>query len=286
MAAYFEPVVNANYTLVAPPPTRRTACLRLLILLLLLMSCNVYPNHGPVFSCQVCTESITWLGRLVQCCTCSKWVHLKCSLLSFSKFKTLGSSHSWSCPCCIPASAEDITSTNTVTSFSDSSSLYTSTVQAGPSGPPLLIQHSRLTLAFKPLVSLPPICIFSLSTLTTNSCSWLSLYTFYSLSPLNPSEFFNGILEISEPGALNFYTFFRLIPLTLFVSRILTLTHLPLSGFLDSLLCVLIAPTPRLAFSLQMPRTPAVSSFSSGRAYPFLNFVPPLFLCLTPTLSM
>ena len=34
----------------------------------------------------------------MQCCTCSKWVHLKCSLLPFSKFRTLGSSHFWSFP--------------------------------------------------------------------------------------------------------------------------------------------------------------------------------------------
>ena len=45
------------------------------------------------------------------------------------------------------------------------------------------------------------------------------------------------------------------------------MTHLPLSEFLDSLLCILIAPTPGLAFSLLMPHTLAVvSSFLSDRA--------------------
>ena len=39
------------------------------------------------------------------------------------------------------------------------------------------------------------------------------------------------MLGISEPGALNYYTFFRLIPLTLFISRNLTSIFLPLSGF-------------------------------------------------------
>ena len=43
---------------------------------------------------------MTWRGRSVQCCTCSNWVHLKCSLLSFSKFRILGSSHSWIFPPC------------------------------------------------------------------------------------------------------------------------------------------------------------------------------------------
>ena len=97
---------------------------------------------------------------------------------------------------------------------------------------------------------------------------------------LTLSGFFNGILEISEPGALNYFTFFRPILSTLSASKNQILTHLSLYRFLDSLLCVLIAPTPGLAFSLVMPRTPAAAlPFSSGRAYPSLNFLPPLFLC-------
>ena len=71
---------------------------RLLIHLLLLMSGNIHPNPGPIFPCSVCTENVTWQGKSVQCCTCSKWVHLRCSQLSFSKFRTLDSSHSRSCP--------------------------------------------------------------------------------------------------------------------------------------------------------------------------------------------
>ena len=74
------------------------ARLRLLNLLLLLMSGNVYPNPGSFFPCLVCAGNVTWRGRSVQCCTCFKWVHLRCSLLSFSNFRTLGSSHSWSFP--------------------------------------------------------------------------------------------------------------------------------------------------------------------------------------------
>ena len=74
------------------------ALLRLLILLLLLMSGNVHPNPGPIFPCSVCAGNVTWLGKSVQCCACSKWVHLRCSQLSLSNFRALGSSHSWSCP--------------------------------------------------------------------------------------------------------------------------------------------------------------------------------------------
>ena len=130
---------------------------RLLILLLLLMSGNVHPNPCPVFPCSVCAGNVTWLSRSVQCCTCFNWAHLKCSLLSFSRFRTLGSSHSWSCPpCCTPAFFGDATPTITVTSSSDSSSWYTSTAQSGSSGPLLLMHHSHPTLAFKPLILFPP----------------------------------------------------------------------------------------------------------------------------------
>ena len=55
------------------------ARLPLLILLLLLMSGNVNPNPGPIFPYSVCAENVTWGGKSVQCCACSKWVHLRCS---------------------------------------------------------------------------------------------------------------------------------------------------------------------------------------------------------------
>ena len=70
---------------------------RRLHILFFLMSGNVHPNPGLVFPCSVSAGNVTWRGRSVQCCTCFSWVYLKCSLLSFSKFRTLGSSHSWSC---------------------------------------------------------------------------------------------------------------------------------------------------------------------------------------------
>ena len=90
----------------------------------------------------------------MQCCTCSNWVHLKCSLLSFSRFRTLGNSHSWSYPpCCVPAFFGDPTPTSTVPFSSDSSSWYTSTAQSGPL---LLMHHSHPTLVFKPLILFPP----------------------------------------------------------------------------------------------------------------------------------
>ena len=67
-------------------------------ILLLLMSGNVHPNPGPIFPCCMCAGNVTWRGRSVQCCTCSKWVYLRCSQLSLSKFRAFDNSHSWSCP--------------------------------------------------------------------------------------------------------------------------------------------------------------------------------------------
>ena len=116
------------------------ALLRLLILLLL-MSGNVHPNPGPIFPCSVCAGNVTWRSKSVLCCTCSKWVHLWCSQLSLSKFRTLGSSHSWSCfPC-----------RNTMTPSSDSSDMYTSTVESGPpSIDAALSHHPRLQTSYPP----------------------------------------------------------------------------------------------------------------------------------------
>ena len=221
----------------------------------------------------------------MQCCTCSKWVHLKCSLLSFSRFRTLGSSHFWSCPpCSVPAFSGDSTPTSTVTSSSDSSCWYISTAQSGPSGPlcqcttPTPPSSSNLLSFFCPLR------ISSLSTLTTASCSWLFLFTScFLFSSQTTSGFFNGMLGVSKLGALNFYTFFCLIPMTLFASRNLTLTYLPLSGSLDSRLFNVIASTPSLIFFLLLSHTlVTASSFLSGKTYPPLSFLFLLILCLIP----
>ena len=155
------------------------------------MSGNVHLNPCPVFSCSVCTGNVTWRGRSVQCCICSNWVHVKCSLLSFSRVRTFGSSHSWSCPpCSVPAFFRDPTPTSIVTFSSDSSSWYTSTAQSDPL---LLMQHSPSNLSF-----FRPLCIVSLCTLTTASCSWLFLLTSCFLFPsLTLSGYFNGMLGIS-----------------------------------------------------------------------------------------
>ena len=148
--------------------------------------------------------------------------------------------------------------------------------------------HSCVTLVSKPLISyLPILYLLPLPLHHRPLLLAVFLRLLLPLLPLTLSGFFNGMLEVSEPGALNYFTFSHPIQSTLSASRNPILTHLPFSGFLNSLLCVLIALTPGLAFSLLMPRTPAVAlSFSSGMAYPFLNFLPPLFSCSIPTLIM
>ena len=150
------------------------------------------------------------------------------------------------------------------------------------------MRHSHITPVSKPLIPHLPILYFLPLPLHHRPLLLaIFLCLLPSLLPLTLSGFFNGMLEVFEPGALNYFIFFRPIQLILSASRNPISTLLPLSGFLDFLLCVLIAPTPGLAFSLLIPRTPAAaSSFLSGRAYPFPNFLPPLFLCLIPTLIM
>ena len=147
--------------------------------------------------------------------------------------------------------------------------------------------HFRPTLVSKHLISHLPIIYLLPLPLTTIPCSWLSFCTSCLHSPLTLSGFFNGMLEVFKPGALNYFTFFHPILSTLSAFRNPILTYLPLSRFLDSLLCALIAPTSGLAFSPPIPCTLATAlSFLSDRAYLFLSFLPPLILCLILTLIM
>ena len=175
-----------------------------------------------------------------------------------------------------------------MSSSSDSSNLYTSLfnlVHLAPSANATLPPHPHLQTSY------PPFCPFCISFPCTHLLQPLMflavfLYLLPHL-PLTPSGFFNAMLEVSKPSALKDYTLSHLILLAPSVSKNPTLTHLPLSGSLDTLLCDLIALTPGLAFFLLMTcRLAASSSFLPGRAYPSLNFLLPLSLCLTPTLMV
>ena len=91
----------------------------------------------------------------MRCCTCSKLVHLRRSFLSYSRFKTLAA---LTLGAVLPASTLfllEVSHLLALSSSLSSSSLYTSTVQSGTSGPPLPTQRSRIHSS-KPLTLLPP----------------------------------------------------------------------------------------------------------------------------------
>ena len=228
---------------------------RLLVFILLLNSDNVHHNPGPVFRFSVCAGNVTWRGRSVQCCTWSKWVHLRCSLLSFSKFRNSELLADLTPPpppplrpCFFRRQHYDF-----LVGFLQVVHLH---CLIWPLCPLVPMQLSRPTLAFNPPIPLPPtFCLLPLHPHHRLMLLAVSLPLLLPLSPLTSSGLFNGMLAVSEPGALNYLTFFRCIPLTIFVCRNPILTHLPLSGSLDSMLRVLIASTPGLIFFIQITHT-------------------------------
>ena len=153
----------------------------------------------------------------MQCCTCPNWVHLKCPLLSFSKCRILGSSHSWIFPPCFFWRSHTYQHCDFLLGILQLVYLYCS---IWPIWPLLLMHHPHPILAFKPLILFPPtLYLLPLHPHHLLMILAVCLYLLLLLPLSTPSGFFNGMLGVSEPGALNCFTFFRLIPLTLFVSR-------------------------------------------------------------------
>ena len=263
-------------------------CLSLprLLFLLLLMNGNVHPNTCPVFPCLVCTGNVTWLGRSVQCCTCSNWFYLKCSLLSFSRFRTLGSSHSWSYPpCCVPAFFGYPTPTGTVTSFSDFSSWYTFTAQSGPL---LLMQHTHSTLAFKPHIFFPPtLYLLLLHPHHRLMLLAVSLYLLLLLplpDSLSVLQWNAGGLRARSTELLHFILSHPVDLIYIQQSNLNLFSFFWIPEF--SALRSDCSHSRSGIFLLMSQTLVAASSLLSGRAYPSLSFLPPLFLCLTPTMIM
>ena len=148
------------------------------------------------------------------------------------------------------------------------------------------MQHSHPTLAFKLLILFPP--TLHLLSLHTHYRLMLLAVSLYLLLPLPlPNSF--RVLQWNDGGLR---------------ARTAELLHF-ISSHLVDLICIQksnvnlsssfwipgfsalrpMALTPNLVFFLLMSQTPAAaSSLSSGRAYPSLNFLPPLFLRLTSTL--
>ena len=107
--------------------------------------------------------------------------------------------------------------------------MYTSTVQSSPtSANAALSPHPCLQTSYPPSAhsisspsAPPPPSLAPGFSSASPACT----------PPLTLSFFFNGILKVFEPGALNYFTFFHPIRSTLSAFRNPIITPLPLSGF-------------------------------------------------------
>ena len=185
-------------------------------------------------------------------------------------------------PASVHVSSENPTPTNTVSSSSDYSNLYTSSVQPGPSSPSphhsanaTFPPHPRLQISFptsahfvsfRSALSPPPHVpgCFSIPPASSSPSDALMILlwdaggTLYLVSPVN-------IVCIQESNLYSSSFFWVSV-----FSALRSDCTQPWSGIFSP-----------------MTRTFAVAlSFSSGRAFPSLNFLPLLFLRLIPTLFM
>ena len=146
----------------------------------------------------------------MQCCTCSKWVDLRCSLLYSSKFNALENFHSWSCPpCCASAFLGGLQPSNTVasSSFSGPPSMYASIAQSVPLWSPLCQCSAPTLLSLTSILcSFCSLRNFSLHLSHTPMLLPVLLHLQLPLPPLNHSGLFNGISEVFEVEALNLST--------------------------------------------------------------------------------
>ena len=174
---------------------------------------------------------------------------------------------------------------NTVTpSFSDSSDKYTSTVE---SGPPLLMLYSRPTLVSKPLI--PHLPIIYLLPLPSHHCPLLLAILLHLLPSLFPSDSLRvlqwnaGGLRARSTELLHFILSHPVDLICIQESNLNSSSSFRIPGF-SSLRCD--RTHSRSGILSDTTHASGGSSFSSGRVYLFLNFLPPLFLRSIPTLIM
>ena len=175
-----------------------------------------------------------------------------------------------------------------MTSSLDSSSWYTSIVQCGPSGPLLLMQHSHPILAFKSLIFFPP-TLYLLLLHPHNRLMILAVSLYLLL--LFPLHYSLRVLQWNAGGlrarSTKLLHFLSSHPIDLFFIHESNLNisssfRIPRFSALQS-----HGTHSRSGIFLLMSQTlVAASSFSSSKAYSSLSFLPPLFLCLAPTLTM
>ena len=174
-----------------------------------------------------------------------------------------------------------------MSSSSDYSSLYISTVLPGPSGSPsfnaALPPHPCLQTAYSPYIHFASSPSVPSPPLHVPGC--------FSIPPA--SSFFPNSLRVLQWNAgsfcarrtelLHFTSAHPVAFICIKESNLNLSSSFRIPGF--SALRSDHTHAPGLAFSLLIPRKlTATSSFLSGRAYSSRNFLPPLFLCLTPTL--
>ena len=206
-------------------------------------------NLAPSFFAQ-CAQEVTWKNKLVQCCTYSKWVHSRFSLLSFSRFKTLDSSNSCSCPAwCVLLLLEVPHLPTQHLPIPNPSACIPPLFNLVHLGS-LPMQRSSSTLFFKTSTFLRP-TLYSLSVHSLHSLIFLDVFLYLLLSC--PAWLTHG-------SSMECCRFLR--------SDLIALTH-GQTFFLSIALALAVA-----------------SSLSSNKAYPSLNLLPPLCLYLTPTLIM
>ena len=142
------------------------------------------------------------------------------------KFDALGSFHSRSCPpCCVSASFGGISTIQYRDLFFWASQHICFHYLICPFWQHLCPCHTSTPPSPKNILCFfHPLHNSSLCTILIMLCFWLLFY----------SGFCNGIPEVFEPEEQNFYTASRFILQTLSVSRNPTLTHLPLSGSLNT----------------------------------------------------
>ena len=149
------------------------------------------------------------------------------------------------------------------------------------------MQHSRPNLAFKPPIPRCPLHIFSVCTHSTAPCSWLFFFTpcfFFSPESLKVFQWNAGGLRASSTKLLHFILSHPVDFIYIHESNLNFFFSFRIPGF-SALRSDCIHSWSGIF--LLMPHTlAAASSFSSGRACPSLNFLPPPFLHLTLTLIM
>ena len=154
--------------------------------------------------------------------------------------------------------------------------MYISTLQSGPPTNAALPPHPRLQTSYPPSAHFTSPSAPSPPSLAPGCPS--------ASSPiLTLSGFFNGMLEIFEPGALNYSTFSRLILSTLSASRNSISTHLPISEF-SALRSDRTHSRPGILSADDTHASSGVVTFvRQGLSFSELNSLPPLFLRLIPT---